>query len=64
MSHAVRVKRQKLRVHSTMMSCDALQGVAWRGRCACGWLSPHWYLSREDALRAAREHRTTELGLD
>jgi hypothetical protein len=63
-NHATRPERVKLRLHNSALSVDALKGVAWRGRCACGWQSPHWYLDRADAIRAANEHRLEELGLD
>jgi len=64
MSHAARSERVKLRIHNTDLAVDAIKGVAWRGRCACGWQSPRWYMSRDEALAVAREHRRDELGLD
>ena len=55
--HTAGVNRQKIRLHDSRLSVDALKGVGWYGRCACGWESDRPYRHRGDALKAANDHR-------
>lgn len=55
--HTAGLNRQKLRLHDSRLCCDAVRGVGWFARCACGWESERPYRLRGDAIKAARQHR-------
>lgn len=57
MSHTAGVKRKRVRVHESALSCDAIKGVGWYARCACGWINLRPYQNRDEAMRDAQAHR-------
>lgn len=55
--HTAGVNRQRIRLHDSRLSVDAVKGVGWYARCACGWESERPFRYRGDAKRAAETHR-------